>query len=85
MGKNSEEQICGQNFTEQNAKAHKEEECTSDWRNLEKIRRECRGRNAHSANCKLERHGGFSFFQIFPASLNNLHCPDTMDIGGGYE
>jgi hypothetical protein len=33
---------------EQNTKAHKEEECTSDWRNLEKIRRESRGRTAHN-------------------------------------
>jgi hypothetical protein len=56
--------ICGQNLTEQNAKAHKEEECTSDWRNPEKIQIESRGRTAHSANHKLERRGGFAFFRF---------------------
>jgi hypothetical protein len=58
--------MCGQNLTEQNAKTQKEEECTSDWKNPEKIWRESRGRTAHSANHKLERRDGFAFFSYFP-------------------
>jgi hypothetical protein len=49
---------------EQNAKAHKEEECTSNSRNPEKIQRESEDELHTVGYCKLERCGGLLFSDL---------------------